>query len=56
MREITCRNLPEPVAHFSLIKKSAILPSGVIFAAFVNCPPMSIIIRAVGKRQWQPLA
>jgi hypothetical protein len=50
------RYFPVPAAHRSFIAKLSALPSGPRPMSFESCPPMSITVRALGKRYEAPLA
>ena len=47
---ITSRNRPVPAAHFSFITKSFTRPVSSMDMALESCPPMSMTVRAEGKR------
>ena len=46
---------PVPAAHLSFMKKHWTAPFSSMEMALQSCPPMSRMVRAVGKRKWTPL-
>ena len=49
--DITSMNLPVPAAHLSFMKNLVTFPLSSIEMAFASCPPISMIVLAVGKRK-----
>ena len=56
VRAIISRKRPVPAAHLSFMAKDSTLPSPSSRMILLSCPPMSMTVRAPGRRKWAPRA